>query len=52
VPAAADSRAYVGRLLEAYAGNAPDHPMTAVLSEAMAPPPRSGRRGGARGRRD
>ena len=52
VPEGADPQSQVRRLLEVYATDAPDHPMTGVLKDALAPPQRTGRRGGARGRRD
>ena len=42
-----DLRPAVARLLN----GRPDHPMTDVLHAALAPPHRSGRRGGAAGRR-
>jgi hypothetical protein len=37
-------------LMGTYAGDAPGHPMNAVLQEALAPPPAAGRRGGRAGR--
>ena len=52
VPAGAEARALIPGLLSAYAGDAPDHPMTQVLRDGLAAPaPASGRRGGARARR-
>ncbi|MEM9425483.1 MAG: hypothetical protein AAGA06_02175 [Pseudomonadota bacterium] len=51
VPVGEESTAHVTVLLDTYAGDAPDHPMTQVLREALAPAARTGRRGGARGRR-
>lgn len=38
-----DGRAEIARLLARYGAGAPDHPMTAVLREGLAPP-RPGRR--------
>lgn len=49
--APADPREAIGALLERHRAVEPDHPMTAVLREALAPPPRAERRGGWRGRR-
>ncbi|MXQ06972.1 hypothetical protein GQ651_03840 [Alphaproteobacteria bacterium GH1-50] len=51
VPVGEDSAEHVRQLLDRYAAGHPDHPMTKVLTEALAETPRSGRRGGARGRR-
>lgn len=42
----------IKRLLEKYALNYPDHPMTQVLRESLAPAPAPVRRGGWRGRRN
>lgn len=52
-PAESDAGAEISVLLEAYAGDAPDHPMTVVLREGLSgeAQPR-GRRGGRRGRQD
>ena len=52
VPVGQDSSDHIRALLERYAGDAPDHPMTTVLREALAPVGQTGRRGGARGRRE
>ncbi|MCB1329859.1 MAG: hypothetical protein KDK28_10630 [Maritimibacter sp.] len=42
----------IAALLAAYGGEAPDHPMSAVLREGLeAPALGAGRRGGSRGRR-
>lgn len=51
VPLGEESTSHVEALLARYADDAPDHPMTRVLREALAPAARTGRRGGARGRR-
>lgn len=51
VPSGEDSAGHVRALLERYGPDAPDHPMTVVLREALSPAERKGRRGGARGRR-
>ena len=51
MPAEADNAAYVRHLLDTYGPDAPDHPMTAVLTEALSPAANRGRRGGARARR-
>lgn len=51
VPAGDDSAVHVAQLISRYGAAAPDHPMTAVLKEALQPAARTGRRGGARGRR-
>jgi hypothetical protein len=46
------SRQRLESLLARHAGDAPDHPMTAILIAAMAAPaPRPSRQGGAGGRR-
>ncbi len=37
-------------LLDAYGGEAPDHPMTAVMRDALKPAANTGRRGGRNGR--
>ena len=42
---------HVKQLIARHAPDAPDHPMTAVLKEALATPPSKGRRGGAAARR-
>lgn len=49
--APADPRETIGTLLARHGESEPDHPMTAVLREALMPPPRPARRGGWRGRR-
>lgn len=46
----ASDRATVLRLLEAYAGTHPDHPMTRTLQAALETPPAPRRRGGRKGR--
>lgn len=51
VPLGEDSTAQVRRLIEIYAKDDPDHPMTQVLRQALAPAARTGRRGGASARR-
>lgn len=51
VPLGEDSADHVRVLLDHYAPRAADHPMTRVLQEALRPASRTGRRGGARGRR-
>ena len=50
IPAGAEARDLIPALLATYGTDAPDHPMTRVLSEGRdaAPPP--GRRGGRRAR--
>ena len=51
VPEGIDSKDWVSALLEQYQSEHPDHPMTQVLREALAPSAGPKRRGGARGRR-
>lgn len=51
VPVGEESAEHVRALLQKYEPCAPDHPMTQVLREALSPATRTGRRGGARGRR-
>ena len=46
LPLAAAVPAAAARLLVAYAAEAPDHPMSAVLREAQSAPPEPRRRGG------
>jgi len=46
-----DPRDVIARLLERYGGQAPDHPMTQVLREALEQPATPRRRGGWRSRR-
>ena len=51
VPVGEDSGAHVRALIDRYATDAPDHPMTEVLRDGLKPAARTGRRGGARARR-
>lgn len=51
VPVGEDSSAHIRALLHRYGKDATDHPMTDVLQEALTPAQKTGRRGGARGRR-
>ena len=51
IAAPAAPEAAVRALLDRHGRGAPDHPMTRVLTEALAPPARTGRRGGWRSRR-
>lgn len=51
VPESEDDRVLVKSLLSRYGHDNPDHPMTAVLNEALARPDEPKRRGGAQGRR-
>lgn len=52
VPVGVDSCDWIRSLLDRYRPDYPDHPMTQVLQEALAPSTaRPARRGGARGRR-
>ncbi len=51
LPAGTDADAAVEAALAHYAAAHPDHPMTAVLRENRGTPVRTGRRGGAAGRR-
>lgn len=51
VPVGEDSTDHVRALLGRYQADAPEHPMTVVLEEALKPADRTGRRGGARARR-
>ncbi len=45
LPEEHDPRAALQALLDSYGAQAPDHPMTALLHEGLAPPPqRTGRR--------
>lgn len=46
-----DRSADIDALLALYRDGAPEHPMTRVLEQARAAPPRPKRRGGWRGRR-
>lgn len=51
VPVGRDSRDYARRLIERHGRDAAEHPMSAVLKEALEPAACTGRRGGARARR-
>ena len=51
VPVGVDSCDWIRALLDRYRPDHPDHPMTRVMEEALAPTSRPTRRGGARGRR-
>ncbi len=51
VPVGENSVAHVRDLLERHGSVQPEHPMTTVLREALDAPQRTGRRGGAKGRR-
>lgn len=51
VPVGQDSREMVRGLLDVYADDNPDHPMTLVLQAALEPSHAPQRRGGARARR-
>ncbi|MEM1066525.1 MAG: hypothetical protein AAGJ74_13580 [Pseudomonadota bacterium] len=46
VPQGAEARDLVRALLDIYAPDAPDHPMTTVLRAALEPAAQTGRRGG------
>ncbi|MEM9344241.1 MAG: hypothetical protein AAGA87_14455 [Pseudomonadota bacterium] len=46
LPEGADPAEYITALLDIYAPKAPTHPMTEVLTEGLAAPKRTGRRGG------
>jgi len=50
LPEGADSTSALRLLLDRYGADAPDHPMTAVLTEGLAAADRPRRRGGWRGR--
>ena len=52
VPGNQEASIVIKRLLEKYALHYPDHPMTQVLLESLAPAPAPVRRGGWRGRRN
>jgi len=52
VPVGDDACDRIRTLLARHGAKFPDHPMTTVLREALAPSGQSGRRGGARGRRN
>lgn len=51
LPSATDTAAALRVLLESHGRRAPDHPMTAILREALATPAPARRRGGWAGRR-
>ena len=51
VPEGADPVQQITALLQKYGQDQADHPMTEVLKAALTEPARTGRRGGARGRR-
>lgn len=51
LPQGADARAMAQVLLEMHGSRAPEHPMSAVLREALADTPTARRRGGWAGRR-
>jgi len=51
VPMGVEPSAWITALLEEYSDQSPDHPMTIVLRDALKPPERTGRRGGAGARR-
>ena len=51
IPTTAEPKAYLKSLLQEYSAAHSGHPMLSVLKEALEPPKRTGRRGGARGRR-
>lgn len=46
----ADMQAQIGELLAFYGKDAPDHPMTTVLTEGLSTPATSKRRGGRKAR--
>ena len=50
LPDGADSRAVLAVLVDRYATDAPDHPMTQVMREGLRAMTRTGRRGGWRSR--
>lgn len=50
VPQTADMHDQIGQLLENYAKDAPDHPMTKVLADGLLAPEKSKRRGGRNAR--
>lgn len=50
IAAAADMHAMITELLGIYAADAPDHPMTGVLNDGLAPAATSMRRGGRKAR--
>ncbi|MDU8945354.1 hypothetical protein [Ovoidimarina sediminis] len=52
VPDGEEPKALITALLERYADEPSDHPMTQVLSEGLNAPERTGRRGGRRARQE
>ncbi|WP_095590847.1 hypothetical protein [Actibacterium ureilyticum] len=52
LPAGADTRGPIDALLTQYGGDAPDHPMTAVLRAGLDAAAAPRRRGGSRARQD
>ena len=50
LPEGVDQMAAIRLLVETYAKNAPDHPMSAVLRDGLGLAARTGRRGGRRAR--
>lgn len=50
VPVGDDPKERIRELLALHASDAPDHPMTRVLTDGLEEPERTGRRGGRRGR--
>lgn len=50
LPPGVDARSLLPELIELYAGDAPDHPMTGVLKAGLGAAPAPGRRGGRRAR--
>ena len=50
VPAGTDPKGVIRQLLDRYAEEPGDHPMTQVLREGLEAPARTGRRGGRRAR--
>ena len=51
VPMGQDPSIWIKALLDEYGNQNFDHPMTGVLRDALAPPTKTGRRGGAGARR-
>lgn len=51
LPEGTDQRKALAALFSRHGEEAPDHPMSAVLQEALQAPPPPGRRGGRRARR-
>lgn len=52
VPIGTDPRDQIRALLDIYGPQAPDHPMTRVLTAGLEEPSRTGRRGGRRARQE